>query len=106
MRIHAGTLGTLLREVARSPSGHDWVFVPGKKSSGTGRSSLYSTWMLDSVLAQVDLDGRFSSGTGRVFPMYGTWMLGSVLAQVGLDARLSSGTGRVLACFLRTVHGC
>ena len=31
MWIHAGTLGTLLREVARSPSGHDQVFVPGKK---------------------------------------------------------------------------
>ena len=31
MRIHADTLGTLLREVGRSPSGHDWVFVLGKK---------------------------------------------------------------------------
>ena len=32
MRIHAGTLGTLLREVGRSLSGHDQVFVPGKKN--------------------------------------------------------------------------
>ena len=31
MRIHAGTLGTLLREVGRSLSGHDQVFLPGKK---------------------------------------------------------------------------
>ena len=32
MRIHAGTLGTLLREVGRSPSGRDQVFLPGKKT--------------------------------------------------------------------------
>ena len=31
MRIHAGTLGTLPREAGRSPSGHDQVFLPGKK---------------------------------------------------------------------------
>ena len=31
MRIHAGTSGTLLREVGRSPSGHDQVLLPGKK---------------------------------------------------------------------------
>ena len=31
MRIHAGTLGTLLREVGCSLSGHDQVFLPGKK---------------------------------------------------------------------------
>ena len=31
MRIHAGTLGTLPREVGRSLSGHDQVFLPGKK---------------------------------------------------------------------------
>ena len=36
MRIHAGTLGTLLREVGRSLSGHDQVFVPGKiQNDGT-----------------------------------------------------------------------
>ena len=32
MRIHAGTLGTLLREVGRSLSGRDLVFCPGKKN--------------------------------------------------------------------------
>ena len=31
MRIHAGTLGTLPREVGRSLSGHDQVLLPGKK---------------------------------------------------------------------------
>ena len=31
MRIHAGTLGTLLREVGCSLSGHDRVLCPGKK---------------------------------------------------------------------------
>ena len=31
MRIHAGTLGTLPREVGRSLSGYDQVFLPGKK---------------------------------------------------------------------------
>ena len=39
MRIHAGTLGTLLREVGRSLSGHDRVFLPGKKTKkGPGRA--------------------------------------------------------------------
>ena len=31
MRIHAGTSGTLPREVGRSLSGQDQVFLPGKK---------------------------------------------------------------------------
>ena len=31
MRIHAGTSGTLPREVGRSLSGHDQVFLAGKK---------------------------------------------------------------------------
>ena len=34
MRIHAGTLGTLPREVGRSLGGFDQVFLPGKKSLG------------------------------------------------------------------------
>ena len=36
MCIHAGTLGTFLREVGRSPSGLDQVFLPGKKKTITG----------------------------------------------------------------------
>ena len=36
MRIHAGTLGTLLREVGCSLSGHDQVSVPGKKKGPQG----------------------------------------------------------------------
>ena len=35
MRIHASTLGALLREVGCSLNGLDQVFVPGKKSSGS-----------------------------------------------------------------------
>ena len=31
MGIHAGTSSTLPREVGRSLSGHDQVFLPGKK---------------------------------------------------------------------------
>ena len=31
-RIHAGTCGTLLREVVCFSSGHDQVFVSGKKN--------------------------------------------------------------------------
>ena len=34
MRIHAGTLGTLLQEAGRSPSGHDQVFCRAKKKDG------------------------------------------------------------------------
>ena len=44
--------------------------------------SVYSTWMLDSVLAQVCLDAKFNSGTG----------LFDVFVQ-SLDAGFCSGTG-------------
>ena len=36
MRIHAGTLGTLLREVGCSLSGRDQVFVPGNQKKNWG----------------------------------------------------------------------
>ena len=36
MRIHAGTSGTLPREVGRSLSGQDQVFLPGKKKDYEG----------------------------------------------------------------------
>ena len=41
MRIHAGTSGTLPREVGRSLSGHDQVFLPGKKTHPMGPRGKY-----------------------------------------------------------------
>ena len=42
MRIHAGTLGTLPREVGRSLGGNDQVFLPGNKTALRSMLSLLS----------------------------------------------------------------